>query len=72
MEIPGVSPDRRDDSEYGRKIVGGVLSRIFFQKNRSPVTTIEIDGFQIEREEQEVYRGDGKGSFSSWSYKVTV
>jgi hypothetical protein len=71
VEIPGVSPDRRDDSEYGRKIVGGVLSRIF-QKNGGRVTTIEIDGFQIEREEQEVYRGDGKGSFSSWSYKVTA
>jgi hypothetical protein len=71
VEIPGVSPDRRDDSEYGRKIVGGVLSRIF-QKNGGHVTTIEIDGFQIEREEQEIYRGDGKGSFSSWSYKVTA
>ena len=70
VQIPGVSPDRRDEEEYGRKIVGGVLSRIF-QKNGSPVTTIEIDGFRIEREEHDVYRDDGKGSFSSRSYKVT-
>jgi hypothetical protein len=71
VEIPGLSPDRRDEGEYGRKIVGGVLSRIF-KKNGSPVTTIEIDGFRIDREEQNVYRADGKGSFSSWSYKVTA
>jgi len=71
VEIPGVSSDRRDEGEYGRKIVGGILSRIF-PKNGSPVTTLEIDGFRIEREEQDVYRGDGKGSFSSRSYKVTA
>jgi hypothetical protein len=71
VDIPGVSPDRRDEEEYGRKIVGGILSRIF-QKNGSPVATIEIDGFQVDREEKDVYRDDGKGSFLSRSYKATV
>jgi hypothetical protein len=71
VEIPGVSPDRRDEEEYGRKIVGGVLSRIF-QRNGSPVTTVEIDGFRIDLKDQDIYRDDGKGSFVSRSYKVTL
>jgi hypothetical protein len=39
VDIPGVSADRRDEEEYGRKIVGGILSRVF-QKNGSPLARL--------------------------------
>jgi hypothetical protein len=49
----------------------GHSGRDFIGENER-ATTIEIDGFRMERQEHDAYRDYGKGSFSSRSYKVTA
>jgi hypothetical protein len=71
LQVPGVSPERRDDDEYCLKILGSVLSRLF--RNRANAGgIIDIGGFRVQRGEEEVVREDGKGTFRSRSYTVTV
>jgi hypothetical protein len=71
LEVPGVSPERRDDHDYCLKILGAVLGRVF--RNRaSSDGVIEIDGFRVQRAEENVARDDGKGTFCSRSYTVTT
>jgi hypothetical protein len=71
LEVPGVSPERRDDDEYCLKILGSVLSRLFRNRANSG-GIIDIDGFQVQRDEEDVVREDGKGTFRSRSYTVTA
>jgi hypothetical protein len=71
LEVPGASLERRDDDEYCLKILGAILGRVF-RNNATSDGVIEIDGFHVQRTEENVARDDGRGAFRSRSYAVTT
>jgi len=66
IEIPGLRPG--SDEAKGRKVIGSVMAKLFRERNR-----LEVDGFDVTREEKYLARdnsADG-GNFKSKTYTVT-
>jgi hypothetical protein len=66
IEIPGLRPG--SDEDKGKKVIGIVMAKLFRDRE-----TVEVDAFNVTREERYVSReiaSDG-GSFKSKTYTVT-
>lgn len=66
IEIPGVRPG--SDETKGRKVIGTVMAKLFRDRD-----TLEVDAFDVTREERYVARDNANdgGNFKSKTYTVT-
>ena len=65
IEIPGLRPG--SDEDKGKKVVGSVMAKLFRERG-----TVEVDGFEVTREEKYLARDDASagGNFKSKTYIV--
>ena len=66
ITVPGIRPGA--DEDKGKKVVGTIMAKLFRDQS-----TLEVDGFQVTREERYLSREDGSegGCFKSKTYTVT-
>jgi len=66
ITVPGIRPGA--DEDKGKKVVGTIMAKLFRDQS-----TLEVDGFQVTREERYLSREDGSegGYFKSKTYTVT-
>ncbi|MEI7436956.1 MAG: hypothetical protein WCL16_09160 [bacterium] len=66
ISIPGLRPGA--DEEKGKKVIGSIMAKLFRDRDK-----IEVDAFDVAREERYVPRESGSngGNFKSKTYTVT-
>lgn len=66
IEIPGLRPGANEDK--GKKVVGSIMAKLFRERDK-----LEVDAFDVTREEKYLSREDASsgGSFKSKTYTVT-
>ncbi len=66
ITVPGLRPDA--DEDKGKKVIGTIMAKLFKETN-----PLEVDGFNVTREETYLNRDDANdgGGFKSKTYTVT-
>lgn len=66
ITIPGLRPGA--DEDKGKKVIGSIMAKLFRDRD-----TVEVDGFDVTREERYVARDNASdgGNFKSKTYTVT-
>lgn len=63
LDVPGL---KDADEDKGKRIIGGIMARLFKDGNR-----LEVDGFAVQREGVQTERKDGRGVFESKTYQFS-
>ena len=67
IEIPGLTDEKRDTENVGRKQIGVLMGRIFQERD-----DVEIEEWIVVRSQESVARLDGKGSRPIKTYQFTT